>query len=69
MRITVHVRTNTSKQEVVRLDALEYKVYLHSVPEAGKANKELIILLKKHFKKDIRILSGMTKKTKLVEVV
>jgi len=42
---------------------------LKSFPEDNKANLELLKLLKKHFKKEVRIKSGFTSRNKTVEVL
>ncbi len=70
MRITVKVRTNKSHQKVAFNKELGlYEIDLKSNPVKGKANKELISLLKEHFKKkDIRIVSGKLSKTKIIEI-
>lgn len=47
-------------------------VGLTSKPEKGKANRELLSKLAKHFKvptSNIRIIAGQKSRTKLVEVV
>ncbi len=47
------------------------RVKLTSPPEKGKANKQLIEILAKHYnvkKSDIKILKGETSKTKIVEI-
>ena len=69
MRIKVRVVPNSKKVEVIEGDPM--KVKLKSKPEGGKANKELIEILAKHFnvsKSDIRIISGFTSRRKIVEI-
>lgn len=68
MRITVKVKTNSKKQEIVQEDN-HYKVFLKSQPIEGKANEELIKLLSRHFKKKVRIVSGLRGKEKIVEII
>jgi uncharacterized protein len=68
MRITVKVKTNSKKQEIIQEDN-SYKVFLKSQPIEGKANEELIKLLSKHFKKKVKIVSGLRGKEKIVELI
>ena len=69
MIIKVKAKPNSGKQEVVEDKKSEsYIVYLKSQPEDGKANIELLKLLKKHFHKPVRIKSGLTSRNKIVEI-
>ena len=70
MRIAVKVRPNKSQQKISFNKELNiYEVDLKSNPVKGKANKELISLLKDYFgKKNIIIVSGKTSRTKIVEI-
>jgi len=68
MIISVKAKPHSGRQEVVR-EGDGYVVFLKSVPEDGKANAELLKLLKKHFKKEVKIKSGMSGRRKLVEVL
>lgn len=66
MIISVKVKPNSSKSEFLEQEKI---AYLNSVPEKGKANKELIMLLKKHFKASkVRIIKGATSRNKIVEI-
>jgi len=67
MIIKVKVKTHSGKQEVVKEDDF-YVVYLKSIAENNKANIELVKLLKKHFKKEVKIKNGFTSRIKSVEV-
>ena len=67
MIINVKVKPHSGKQEIIK-NSNGYVVYLKSAPEDGKANMELVKLLKKHFKKEIKIKSGKTSKNKIVEI-
>ena len=68
MRIKIKVKPNSGRQEIEKISEEEYKVFLKSPPEDNKANKELVKLLKKEFKRDIKIVSGSTSRKKLVEI-
>ena len=70
MIINVKVITNASKTEVVKRDEL-FLVKVHSSPEKGKANKEVIKLLSKYFdcsKSCIEIVKGAKNNLKIIEV-
>ncbi len=66
MIISVKVKPNSSKLEFLEKEKI---VYLKSAPEKGKANQELIKLLKKHFKASkVRVIKGGTSRNKIVEI-
>jgi uncharacterized protein len=65
------VKPNSPKTEVLGYDEPKkaLKIALHAQPEKGKANLELIKFFKKEFKKDIKIISGLTSKEKLIKIL
>lgn len=69
--ISIKVKPN-SKQQSVRQEADgSLTVYLKSPPVDGKANTELIQLLTKELKlpkSRLRIKSGLSSRTKLIEI-
>ncbi|MEX2017537.1 MAG: DUF167 family protein, partial [Candidatus Pacearchaeota archaeon] len=67
MIIKVKVKSNSEKQDIIKEDE-GYLVYVKSPAENGKANLELLKLLKKHFKKEIKIKAGKTSRNKVIEV-
>ena len=67
MKIKVKVKPSSGRQEVIEKEG-ELFVYLKSIPEDGKANVELLKLLRKHFGKEVRIKSGFGSRNKIVEV-
>lgn len=70
MKIKVRVIPNSKQQKVEEQEDL-IKVHLTSPPIKGKANKELIETLSKHFKikkSKIKITKGLTSKNKLCEL-
>lgn len=68
MIVKVKVKTGALKQKVEVKDGF-YLVELKSLPIDGKANQELLKLLKNYFKsKSIKIKSGLISKIKLIEV-
>ncbi len=72
MKISVKVITKASENKVeYDKENKVYKVKVTVLPEKGKANKKVIELLAKYFKKnkkDFLILSGKSSSKKIVEV-
>jgi uncharacterized protein (TIGR00251 family) len=68
MRIHVKVKPNSQKQEIKKISNKEYEISLKKPPEDNKANIELLKLLKKTFKKNIKLISGHTSRKKIVEI-
>ena len=67
--INVTAHTNSSKNFVIEKEN-EINVYVTCIPEKGKANKAIIKLLSKHFKKPkskIKLVKGEKSKTKVFE--
>ena len=72
MKKSVKVKPNSKTQSIEEMEDGTLKVNLKSPPVDGKANKELIELLAKKFKVapfKIQIKSGVSAKTKLIEIV
>ncbi len=68
MKINVKVKPNSGRQEIVKEDENNFTIFLKSAPEDNKANTELVKLLHKYFKIDVKIKSGLTGRNKIVEV-
>ncbi len=69
MRLNIKVQPNSGRQEIQQsIDGSISKVFLKSQPKDNKANEELVKFLKKHFAKEVKIISGFTSKRKLIEV-
>ena len=78
MIIRIKVKPNAGEQGVERvllpqIDKTKpaeeiYYVKLKSLAEEGKANLELVKVLNKFLGKEVKIKSGFTSRTKLVEV-
>ena len=64
--IQVKVKPNAPKTEVLGMDNDILKVNVNAPPDKGKANKELIKVLSKHFKKRVEIVSGLKSRDKRV---
>ena len=65
--IKVRVKPGSKTQEIKKEDNV-YIVKLKSRAEDNKANLELIKMLKKYFKAEVKIKSGFTSRSKIVEV-
>ena len=65
----VIVKTKASKNELVGFDEVKqaYKLNIKAVPEKGLANKEIIKFLSKLLKKQVKIISGLKNREKIIE--
>ena len=68
MIIDVKVKPNSEKQEIKKISDKKYVVSLKKRDKDNKANIELLKLLKKYFKKEVKIVKGLKSKNKIVEV-
>ena len=67
--LDVKVTPRSSKSEVVSFEGALLKVRLHSPPDKGKANEELISVLSEFFhtpKSSISLVKGMASRSKRV---
>ncbi len=72
MKITVFVKPNSSRREIKQITETEFHIKLHSSPDKGKANEELIEILSEFFqvsKKKVIILKGHFSRQKIVEII
>jgi len=70
-KIQVKVKPNSKQQKIQELSDTSLLVWLKSPPVDGKANQELIEILAKKYqvaKSQITIKSGLSAKTKLIEI-
>ena len=71
MKISLNVCAGSSREEVIKDDNGNLRVYIRQMPVQGKANKALIKVLADYYKirkSDIRILTGSTSRNKVVEI-
>jgi len=68
MKIRIKVKPNAGKQEIIKIKKDEYKVSLREKAENNKANIELLKLLKKYFKREVKIVKGLKGRNKIVEL-
>ncbi|MBW7859004.1 MAG: YggU family protein [Leptonema sp. (in: Bacteria)] len=70
-RYSIYVKPKSSKRSVVELTDGSLEVKVHSPPEDGKANIEVIEVLAKYFKvkkRHLSIVTGSTSRHKIVEL-
>ena len=68
MKIKVKVKPNSSKEEILKIKEDEYLVFLKKPAKEGKANLELLKILKKYFRKEVKIKSGFSSREKIIEI-
>jgi uncharacterized protein (TIGR00251 family) len=68
MIIQIKVHPHSGKEEIVEISKDSYKVYLKKPAEDGKANTELLKLLKRHFGVEAKIIKGITNRNKIVKI-
>lgn len=71
MRLMIKVIPRSSRAQIEVISAGELKVKVNSPPAKGRANRELIGLLAKHFgvsKSRIRIVRGESSRNKVIEI-
>ena len=68
MKVKIKVHPGSSQEKIEEVGQNSFEVWLNDKPSDGKANEELLKVLKKHFKKPVKIKSGFTTRIKIVEV-
>lgn len=71
MTITVYVKPNARKDEVIAQENGGYLVRVSAPPIEGRANERMIEVLADHFKRpkrSIQIIAGKRGKHKIVEI-
>jgi uncharacterized protein len=69
MKIKVKLHPNSSQEKIEEIEKdKEYEVWIKEKPIDGKANENLIKVLKKYTKKQVRIVSGFTSRKKVIEM-
>jgi uncharacterized protein (TIGR00251 family) len=72
MRIYLKVITRSSQQKVEKVSEGDYKIWINSVPEKGKANQEIINILANYFgvsKSEVAIIGGKTSSKKIIDII
>ena len=65
----IKVKPNSKEEKIEKIDEDFYLVKLKNPAKEGKANQELIKILKKYFKKSVRIVKGLRSREKIIEFV
>lgn len=60
------VKPNKNKTEIIKETPSQIILNVKAAPEKGKANKEIIKFLSKHFKKRVKIIKGLKSKRKKI---
>ncbi len=71
MRISVRVKPNSGKNQVVPQADGSLVVFVNAPPVEGKANQRMVELLAEHFgkrRREIIIVSGEGSRNKIIEV-
>lgn len=71
MRIYVMVSPRSSKNEIIKISAEEYKVKLTALPVDNKANDMLLKILSEYFevpKSLLTIIGGKSARIKIIEI-
>ena len=64
MKIRVH--PGSSKEKIEKIRDNEYEIWVKEKPVGNKANLKLIKLLKRYFRKNIKIKSGFNSRNKII---
>lgn len=71
MKIFVKAKTKAKNDELQKISENTFLAKVREAPERGRANQAIIKLLSEYFKtprQNIRIISGETSKTKMIEI-
>lgn len=68
MKTKIKVHSGSSVDKICKISDSEYEVWIKERPIEGKANKYLEKELKKYFKKECKIISGLKSNYKMVNI-
>jgi len=66
--ISVQVKTNSPKTQILSFDKNIYKIAIKATPDKGRANAELVKFIRKLTKKQVTIVSGLKSKKKILQI-
>jgi len=69
MKIEIKLHPGSSQEKIEKLSNERYEVWIKEKPLEGKANEKLIKFLKKHFKKQVKIINGFKSHKKIIELL
>ena len=67
MILKIKVKPNARKTKILK-EGDELEIAVAAPASDNKANQELIKFLKKKFKKDVKIIRGLTSKKKIIKI-
>lgn len=70
MTIDAKIHCGSSQQKIIIKDNI-YHIYIHSIPENGKANRSIVSQLSEYFnvsKNSIKIISGSLSRHKIINI-
>ena len=67
MRINIKVHSNSSQEKIQKTDK-GYEIWIKEKPIEGKANTTIIKKFRRYLKKDIKIITGLRSRNKIIEV-
>ncbi len=68
IKMKIKVKPGSGKQEIKKIGDENYIVSLKKPAQDNKANIELLKLLKKYFKQEVRIVKGFKSKNKIIKI-
>lgn len=68
MKLHIKLHPNSSQEKVEKISEDKYEIWIKEKPIEGKANIELVKILKKYFKKDVKIVNGLKSKNKIADI-
>ena len=63
------VKPNKNKTEIIKETPSQIILNVKAAPEKGKANKEIIKFISRHFKKRVKIIKGLKSKKKEISFI
>jgi len=72
MKIFVKVKSRAKQEKIEKIDDTNFKVWVKEPPEKGRANRAVLEILADYFdtsQSNIKIISGNTSRTKIIEVI
>jgi uncharacterized protein (TIGR00251 family) len=67
-KIKIKIHPSSSQEKIEEREGF-LEVWTKEKPIEGRANDNLVKLLKKYFKQDVKIVSGFSSKIKFVEII
>ena len=70
MKLSIKLHPNSSQEKIEEIEKdKSYEVWIKEKPIDGKANIQLIKILKKYFHKEVEIISGLSSRNKVIELI